>query len=233
MTLRQKSAGTTGSLSKQDYCTPDDFLAVVAPRFGPISFDLAAHAGNKKHERYFAPPEFHFVLPADDLTWDHVVMDAARMMAGYNNIDEVNAGIFEAEEKGDKVHVTVENGDPNAVALDSLKQDWHKLEGLLWLNCEFKDISPWAEKCGEEAAQGAHVLLLTPAQVGANWYRDHIAGLADVFFLNGRLSFDGKNPFPKDCMLSYYYPEASGTQYVWDWKSNKVLHRWKYDGFST
>ena len=37
---------TSGTESKQDYATPDQLIGIVAKRFGPISFDLAAHFGH-------------------------------------------------------------------------------------------------------------------------------------------------------------------------------------------
>ena len=46
---------STGKDNKQDYATPADFMAAVTRRFGPIAFDLAAHAGNTKSPNYFAP----------------------------------------------------------------------------------------------------------------------------------------------------------------------------------
>jgi hypothetical protein len=46
---------TSGKDSKQDYATPADFMSAVKKRFGPISFDLAAHNHNRKHDNYFAP----------------------------------------------------------------------------------------------------------------------------------------------------------------------------------
>jgi hypothetical protein len=60
---RQKKTSTgaggarvsSGTGSKQDYRTPADFMAAVVDRFGPISFDLAAHAENKQSPNYFAP----------------------------------------------------------------------------------------------------------------------------------------------------------------------------------
>lgn len=39
--------------SKQDYATPDDFLAVVRGKFGPLSFDLAAHDKNHVCPSYY------------------------------------------------------------------------------------------------------------------------------------------------------------------------------------
>ena len=46
---------STGTNNKQDYATPADFMAAMTARFGPIAFDLAAHAGNAKSPNYFAP----------------------------------------------------------------------------------------------------------------------------------------------------------------------------------
>jgi len=46
---------STGPDSKQDYETPADFMAAVVARFGPITFDLAAHAENNQSSNYFAP----------------------------------------------------------------------------------------------------------------------------------------------------------------------------------
>ena len=36
--------------------------------------------------------------------------------------------------------------------------------------------------------------------------------------LQGRLSFDGKAPFPKDCMLSVYGTGQRKEFEVWDWR---------------
>ena len=46
---------STGKNNKQDYKTPDDLMEAVVRRFGPIAFDLAAHAGNTRSPNYFAP----------------------------------------------------------------------------------------------------------------------------------------------------------------------------------
>jgi hypothetical protein len=73
---------STGTNNKQDYATPADFMAAVAKRFGPIAFDLAAHAGNAKSPNYFAPvtgPEGPlprdpkaFGMDAFDHSWSHL-----------------------------------------------------------------------------------------------------------------------------------------------------------------
>ena len=112
------------------------------------------------------------------------------------------------------------------VADDSLKQDWAKLHagkkrGWLWLNPPFDNITPWAKKCAEESARGAWIMFLTPASVGANWFRDHVHGRSVVHALNGRIQFVGADdPYPKDCILSVFrpLPYASAGFAVWRWQ---------------
>lgn len=88
---------------------------------------------------------------------------------------------------------------------DSLKQDWHKLGGLLWLNPPFKMLGPWIQKCSEEWIKGAQILLLAPASVGSNWFAEYIHGKHHVLFLSPRLTFDGcSDPYPKDLMLIHF-----------------------------
>lgn len=107
---------------------------------------------------------------------------------------------------------------------NSLVQCWADIEtasnGWLWLNPQFDNIAPWAEKCAKESADGARILFLVPASIGANWFRDHVHGKAMVFALNGRMSFDGKNPYPKDCILCAYSHGSCGFD-VWNWKGVK------------
>lgn len=103
-------------------------------------------------------------------------------------------------------------------AADSLSKDWSLLDGLwLWLNPPFGNIAPWAEKCAYESKRGARILFLTHAGVGTNWFIDHVLPNASVYALTPRLSFDGKNPFPKDCILSLFDGVSRGFQ-AWRWK---------------
>jgi phage N-6-adenine-methyltransferase len=109
---------------------------------------------------------------------------------------------------------------------DSLNQEWafdmHSEEfKLAWLNPPFGDIAPWAKKCAEESAvdgAGAHILFLVPAAVGSNWVQDYVFPVARVFLLNPRICFDGKNPFPKDCLLCEFGPEVKEGVGCWRWK---------------
>lgn len=110
---------------------------------------------------------------------------------------------------------------PGGLAADSLATPWRVRSGLQWLNPPFSDIAPWAAKCARERA---HVALLVPASVGSVWFRDHVAPHADVYLLNDRICFDGKNVFPKDCLLAVY-GEKRGIC-IWGWKRDVIHARW-------
>lgn len=100
---------------------------------------------------------------------------------------------------------------------DSLKQKWHEIRGLLWLNPPFDPIQPWVEKCAHEASLGAKILLLAPASVGSNWFRDFVYNKSLVLVLNGRLTFVGEtDPYPRDCFLACY-GWTPGFE-IWNWK---------------
>lgn len=107
---------------------------------------------------------------------------------------------------------------------DALAQDWDALARSfyacttdhlhLFLNPPFGNIAPWARKCAE-SRNARPLSFLIPAAVGSNWYREFVHERAKVYILNGRLSFDGKSPYPKDCLLARY-GEPPG-YYCWTW----------------
>jgi phage N-6-adenine-methyltransferase len=101
---------------------------------------------------------------------------------------------------------------------DSLAQDWTGLSGVLWLNPPFRTIDPWAAKCSESAGPGRTILMLTPASIGTNWFRDHVLGRALVLGLNPRLTFVGETaPYPKDLMLSVWDGYGTSGFGQWEW----------------
>lgn len=113
---------------------------------------------------------------------------------------------------------------------DSLSVNWGIIFGRLncWLNPPFADIEPWAAKCAHHAPmfaeRGGRILFLVPASVGANWYADHVHNKALVLGLQGRLCFDGKDPYPKDCILAVFGRGEPGFENrvgfdVWRWRS--------------
>ena len=100
---------------------------------------------------------------------------------------------------------------------DSLKQDWSKLTGSLWLNPPYGDIEPWAKKCAEHGNPSRRIFLLTPASIGSNWFQEHIWGHALVLALNPRLTFVGHNQsYPKDLILSCFTGQYGFEP--WRWK---------------
>ncbi len=119
-----------------------------------------------------------------------------------------------ADEHNTKAHIFVFR------EMDALAGDWeglltyHEVEGSwCWLNPPYGNIAPWAKKCSES---GIKIAFLVPAAVGSNWFRDYVDGKALVLLLNGRLSFDGIAPYPKDTILCLY-GVAPGYE-VWNWR---------------
>lgn len=91
-----------------------------------------------------------------------------------------------------------------------------------WLNPEFEKIAPWAARCAAVRELGRNIAFLVPASVGANWFRDHVAGHAHVKFLNGRLAFIPNKPealYPKDCILALFSPRWQAAYVVWEWRT--------------
>jgi phage N-6-adenine-methyltransferase len=80
---------------------------------------------------------------------------------------------------------------------DALAIRW---SGRVFVNPPYGRALPtWLLKCATEAAGGAVVVALVPARTDTAWWHEHVAGLADVFMLGGRLRFAGSDhyaPFP-------------------------------------
>lgn len=103
---------------------------------------------------------------------------------------------------------------------DAFRHAW-KAAGWSWLNPPFANIGPWvARACKQSRISqgGAHIAVLVPASIGANWWRDYVEGHALVLGLNGRIQFVGAtDPYPKDCALLLYGPYITGGQRIWTW----------------
>ena len=128
-----------------------------------------------------------------------------------------------AHEKNHIVDSYLGPGSPTAT--DALTFDWLNLKGDLWLNPPFDNIKPWAERCARmtraPSMDRRDIYFLTPASIGSNWFAEHVYPHAFVYALQGRLSFDGIAPYPKDCMLSVFSssPRRFRTGFdVWDWR---------------
>lgn len=122
-------------------------------------------------------------------------------------------------------------GPGSPFAEDALAQDWTMLRGNLWLNCEFRDIDPWAAKSGASLAvvlrdlrrRDRHdwrLFLLTPASIGTEWFGDHVHRKALVLGLCPRITFVGETAaYPKDLSLSVF-GERPGMD-VWRWTDRR------------
>lgn len=101
---------------------------------------------------------------------------------------------------------------------DALKKPWNK-KGWCWLNPPFANIDPWVHKAFMESTlQGAHIAVLIPASVGSNWWKKWVHEKAQVYLLNGRITFVGQDaPYPKDCALLLYRPNVRGGYSVFNW----------------
>ncbi len=104
---------------------------------------------------------------------------------------------------------------------NTLVQAWAKdyPSGNLWLNPEFADIEPYAEKCWVESQQRHGLIhLLVPASIGANWFAKFVNDKSMVLGLSPRITFEGcDQPYPKDVMLCTYGYGFRGFD-TWRWE---------------
>lgn len=81
---------------------------------------------------------------------------------------------------------------------DGLVLAW---SGSVYMNPPFRAAADWVAKAKSEAVSGrvSALIGLLPARVDTAWWHDHVARVADVWFLKGRLKFGGSEnsaPFP-------------------------------------
>lgn len=121
-----------------------------------------------------------------------------------------------------------QNGYMHDLGVNALQQDWAgdiravqgQYHGWAWLNPPFDDIEPWVQKACEESAKGLGLLMLVPASVGANWWRDYVQRYAYALHLNPRVTFVGAlAPYPKDCSVLIYSPLRLIGSETWTWRS--------------
>ena len=207
--------------SKQSVGTPKELIQAIEKRFGPIVLDLAAHAANHIVERYFAPAALEVIYdPNPKHKRDNLDDLITELVEAGGNLIEAQRAVWAAFETKTKTIVSIINRDDKHGGLNSLTQPWaFALDGrLVFLNPEFNNIDPWAEKCFEEAKKGAKIVLLTPLTV-ANWADKYCHGKGLVLGLNPRLVFQGhKDAYPKDVMLICYNLGPNEFE-VWKWKN--------------
>lgn len=69
---------------------------------------------------------------------------------------------------------------------DGLAQSW---AGACFMNPPYRVIEPWMQKAVASARNGATVVCLIPVRSDTVWWHDTIPYAAEVWLLNGRLSF--------------------------------------------
>lgn len=105
---------------------------------------------------------------------------------------------------------------------DALVQSWPT--GLNWLNPPFGNIGAWVKKAYAESQLQPHcrVIMLVPASVSTNWYRDYVDGKAYCIPIR-RVKFVGHDQvFPKDMMLIVYGSGMTGWGSQWDWRMTSL-----------
>jgi hypothetical protein len=108
---------------------------------------------------------------------------------------------------------------------DALKEDWRELSELTcYGNVPFAQSARFAEKAAAslKCEIPPTVLLLVPASVDANWFRDYVHERALVLPLSPRLTFiDQPAPINRPLMLCVYGPNITPGFEPWQWKQPK------------
>ena len=74
--------------------------------------------------------------------------------------------------------------------VDGLKIDW---KNKTFVNPPYSNILGWVEKSIEENKKGKQITLLLPMDSSTKWYRRLIEEKAVIFYIGGRVLFDGKH----------------------------------------
>lgn len=96
--------------------------------------------------------------------------------------------------------------------------DWVDPTALRWLNPEFADIAPYAEKCARYRGVTT-IAMLTHDAIDTEWFEQHVWGKALVLLLRPRMKFVGAlDGFPKPLILSVFGPRVAPGVDLWRWK---------------
>ena len=89
---------------------------------------------------------------------------------------------------------------------NSLAQEWHKLDGWLWLNPPYSPLRPWIEKAQLENMLGARIVVLCPPIITTRYFQNYLP--SEIRFLVGRIPFikngkEMKSNTNDSCLLIY------------------------------
>lgn len=94
-----------------------------------------------------------------------------------------------------------------------------------WLNPPYAHLSPWFRKCVEQQRRltTGSFIVLVPASVGSDWFRQYVWNQASVYFLDGRICFIPNEPYPKDLMICLYRNvRRKVSMNIWEWQKNII-----------
>ena len=120
---------------------------------------------------------------------------------------------YSAEGVTDPTHAYTEN-------INGLIQPWTD-KGLVFVNPPYgRGLTRWVQKCSEEAAKGAEIVLLIPARTDTKYFHNYVWNTAqEICFVKGRIVFMGEEhgaPFPSALV---YWGDADMTF----WKTFKDM----------
>lgn len=157
---------------------------------------------SKSRQDYRTPPEF---IAAVEERFGWIGWDLA--CTGKNVVGSSKRGFFYDD------------------GVDALALDWARelkpAHGVLhWLNPPFRETAKWVGKVAETAAAcpSFRAVVLAPASIDSEWFRDHVDGKAYVMGVNPRLRFVGESdPYPGSLMLLHYGFGFAGAS-PWRWR---------------
>lgn len=101
---------------------------------------------------------------------------------------------------------------------DSLNEDWHKLDGWLWLNPPYSPLKLWVEKAQLEASKGAKICMLIPPILSTKYFSQYTP--SEIRFILGRIPFIGADGIPMkgnshdSCLVVYGNPVQPKVSYI-------------------
>jgi len=101
---------------------------------------------------------------------------------------------------------------------NGLLQNWHR--DICWMNPPYgREIAKWIKKAYDESKLGATVVMLLPARTDTAYFHDFIYHKAEIYFLRGRLKFEGaKNSAPFPSMIAIFWGFGGRPRNVPNWE---------------
>lgn len=100
---------------------------------------------------------------------------------------------------------------------DAMNQDWHKLNGWLWLNPPYNPCKKWIQKAQRESKLGSKIVVLIPCMLGTRYLYEYLP--SELYIIVGRVSFYyNKKEKKGNCLYScvaVFYDEIREPKVSW------------------